>query len=139
MIAPRQARSTRQVFAIIGLTVAGAQALAGCADVSATAPPPAGPISSAAARPSASGRPHSETAHGPLSLDTPIEKLCAVPAAKAVLDQDLPGLTTRPEFGLFKSMSLKQLQPMSKGQLTRADLAKVKADLAALNTTTAAK
>ncbi len=96
-------------------------------------------MSAASAPPSPSARPHSETSHGPLSLNTPIEKLCAVPAAKAVLDQDLPGLTTRPEFGMFKSMSLKQLQPMSKGQLTDADLAKVKADLAALSTTTAAK
>ncbi len=68
----------------------------------------------------------------PLSVSTPIETICATPAGKAVLDRDLPGLTGRPEFDMFKAMSLKQLQPMSRGHITDADLAKVQADLAAL-------
>jgi hypothetical protein len=76
---------------------------------------------------------------GPLSLDTPIETICATPAGKAVLDHDLPGLTTRPEFAMFKSMTLKQLQPMSQGHITKAVLAKVEVDLQALNMSSAAK
>ncbi len=75
----------------------------------------------------------------PLSLDSSLEAICATPGGKAVLDRDLPGLTARPEFAMFKAMTLKQLQPMSRGHLTDADLAKVGADLAALNATTGGK
>jgi len=70
---------------------------------------------------------------GPLTVNTPIETICATPAGKAVLDRDLPGLTTRPEFPMFKGMTLKQIEPMSKGHITDAVLAQVQADLAALN------
>jgi hypothetical protein len=87
----------------------------------------------APAPPAAAPRPH------PLSLDSPIETICAVPAGKAVLDRDLPGLTTRPEFAMFKAMTLKQLKPMSRGHITDAVLAKVQADLAALSAGRAAK
>jgi hypothetical protein len=72
---------------------------------------------------------------GPLSLNSSLETICAAPGGKAVLDRDLPGLTARPEFAMFKAMTLKQLKPMSRGHLTDADLAKVEADLAALNAT----
>jgi hypothetical protein len=78
-------------------------------------------------------RPAAKTPPGPLSLNTPIEAICATPAGKAVLDRDLPGLTGRPEFDMFKAMTLKQLQPMSKGHITDAVLAKVAGDLAAVN------
>jgi len=70
---------------------------------------------------------------GPLSLSSSIEAICATPAGKAVLDRDLPGLTARPEFPMFKGMTLKQLEPMSKGHITDAVLAKVQADLKAVN------
>ena len=68
-----------------------------------------------------------------LDLDTPVARLCANPRAKAVLDTDLPGLTTRPEFPFFKSMSLNKLKKMSRGQMSDADLAKVQAELAHLD------
>lgn len=68
-----------------------------------------------------------------LDIDTPVFQLCADPRAKAVLDSDLPGLTTRPEFAFFKNMSLKTLKKMSRGQMTDADLAKVGAELARLS------
>jgi hypothetical protein len=68
-----------------------------------------------------------------LSLDTPVARLCANPRAKAVLDSDLPGLTTRPEFPFFKNMSLNTLRKMSRGQMSEADLAKVQAELAQLD------
>ena len=66
------------------------------------------------------------------SRNTPVEKLVADPAAVAVLNKDLPGLLTAPEFGMFKSMSLKQLQQASGGDLSMVDLDKTEADLQAL-------
>ena len=68
-----------------------------------------------------------------LDLNTPVSRLCANPRAKAVLDTDLPGLTARPEFPFFKSMSLNTLKKMSRGQMSDADLAKVQAELAQLD------
>jgi len=68
----------------------------------------------------------------PYSRNTPVEKLAADPAAVAVLNKDLPGLLTAPEFAIFKSMSLKQLQQASGGDLSEVDVAKAEADLQAL-------
>ncbi len=67
-----------------------------------------------------------------LTLDTPIEQIVAVPAGKAVLDKDLPGVTTHAMYDQFKSMSLKDLQPMSQGAITDEALKKVGEDLAAV-------
>ena len=61
-----------------------------------------------------------------------MEKLVSDPAAVAVLNKDLPGLLTAPEFAIFKSMSLKQLQRASGGDLSEVDVAKAEADLQAL-------
>jgi hypothetical protein len=66
------------------------------------------------------------------SRDTPVEKLMTDPAAVAVLNKDLPGLLTAPEFSMFKSMSLKQLQQASGGDLSMVDLDKTETDLQAL-------
>jgi hypothetical protein len=66
------------------------------------------------------------------SRNTPVEKLIADPAAVAVLNKDLPGLLTSPEFSMFKSMSLKQLQEASGGDLSMVDLDRAEADLQAL-------
>jgi len=66
-----------------------------------------------------------------LGLDTPIEQLIANDKTKAVLDARIPGLTSHPMLDQFKAMSLKQLAPMSGGQLTDAMLEGVAADLAA--------
>ena len=66
------------------------------------------------------------------SLDTPIEALVADPKAKAVLDADLPGVTTHPSYDMFKGMSLRAVQPMSGGKLTDEMLKKVETDLAAI-------
>ena len=69
---------------------------------------------------------------GKYSVETPLEIIIADPAGKAVLDRDLPGLTTHAMFDQFKSMSLKQLQPMSSGKITDDSLVKLSADLAAV-------
>lgn len=64
------------------------------------------------------------------SLDTPIETLVADAKAKAVLDADVPGLTTHAMYDQFKGMTLNQLAGMAPDQLTPEKLAKVKGDLA---------
>ncbi|WP_294331108.1 hypothetical protein [uncultured Sphingomonas sp.] len=66
------------------------------------------------------------------NLDTPIEALIADAKAKAVLDADLPGITTHPALDQFKAMSLHAVQPFSNGALTDEALAKVEKDLAAI-------
>ena len=71
-------------------------------------------------------------AQAALTLDTPIETIVANPAGKAVLDKDAPGLTTHAMYDQFKSMSLKDLAPMSQGKLDDAALKKIGDDLAAV-------
>ncbi|QNA86141.1 hypothetical protein G4G27_20760 [Sphingomonas sp. So64.6b] len=66
------------------------------------------------------------------TLDTPLADLVADPAAKAVLDKDLPGLTTLDGFDSFKGASLNQVVPFSNGALIPEKLAQVAADLAAI-------
>jgi len=66
-------------------------------------------------------------------LDTPIEQLVANEKAKAVLDADMPGLASHPQYEMFKAMSLKQLQPMSGGSITDEVLKKVETDLATVS------
>lgn len=63
---------------------------------------------------------------------SPIAQICAYPGGRQVLDQDLPGLTARPEYVFFSQMNLKSLQGMSHGQLKDDDIRKVAADLRAL-------
>jgi hypothetical protein len=67
------------------------------------------------------------------TLDTPIADIAASPEGKAVLDKDLPGLTSHPFYAAFKSKSLKALQPMSGGLIDDAALARAQADLAGLS------
>ena len=69
---------------------------------------------------------------GGYTRDTPVEKIAADPAAAAVLNKDLPGLLTDSNYSLFKTMSLKQLQAASGGDLSEADVDKAVADLQAL-------
>ncbi len=112
------------------LIAVGVVFLSGCASRTAQTPRP---MPAEFAKPAAAAPP------GPLTVNTSIEAICASPAGIAVLDRDLPGLTTRPEFPMFKAMTLKQIEPMSKGHITDAVLAKVAQDLAALNTQSAQK
>ena len=69
---------------------------------------------------------------GGYSLDTPIADLIAEPRAKAILDRDVPGMSDDPNLPKFQSLSLRKLAPLSGGQMTPALLAKVAADLAAI-------
>ena len=101
------------------IALIAAAALAGLAPaaVAQTAPAPAAAPTAAAAK---------------FNLDTPIEALVADPKAKAVLDADLPGVSTHPSYDMFKGMSLRAVQPMSNGKLTDEQLKKVETDLAAI-------
>ncbi|WP_448663080.1 hypothetical protein ACG3SL_21015 [Sphingomonas sp. CJ20] len=76
--------------------------------------------------------PTAPVAAAKFNLDTPVEALVADAKAKAVLDADLPGLTTHESYDMFKSMSLRELQPMSGGKLSDEVLKKVETDLAAI-------
>lgn len=67
------------------------------------------------------------------TLDTPIATLVADAQAKAVIDKDLPGLASHPQFENFKSMSLKDLAGFAPDKLTPEKLGKVQTDLAALH------
>ena len=60
---------------------------------------------------------------------TPVETLAADPAAAAVLNRDLPGLLTDPSYAFFKTMSLKQMQQASGGDLSVVDVNRTVADL----------
>ena len=68
-----------------------------------------------------------------LNLDTPIETIVADAKGKAVLEADVPGVTTHPSYEMFKGMSLNQLQSYAADKLTAPVLAKAAADLAAIH------
>ena len=63
------------------------------------------------------------------TLHTPVEMIAADPAAAAVLNRDLPGLLSDPSYPIFKTMSLKQMQDASGGDLSAVDVNKALADL----------
>lgn len=54
------------------------------------------------------------------NADTPVETLAANPAAKAILEKDVPSLLSHPSYDAIKGMSLRQIQPYSNGALTDA-------------------
>jgi hypothetical protein len=106
--------------ALIALSIATA-ATAQTAPAPAPAPAPATPAAPAA--PAAGAK---------FTLDTPLADIVADPAGKAVIDKDLPGLTSLEAFESFKGASLNQVVPFSNGALTPEKLAQVAADLAAI-------
>ena len=67
------------------------------------------------------------------NLDTPIGTLIADERSRAVLDKDLPGLSTDENLAKFKTMSLREFQPYTGGQLTDEMLEKVGADLSEIH------
>lgn len=72
-------------------------------------------------------------ADGKFTLDTPVETIVADAKGKAVLEANLPGITTHEHYEMFKAMSLKQIAGMAPDKLTPEALAKVEAGLATLN------
>lgn len=72
------------------------------------------------------------TATARLNLDTPVETIVADAAGKAVLEANLPGVTTHEHYEAFKSMGLRQIAGMAPAQLPAEVLAKIEAELAAI-------
>ena len=81
--------------------------------------------------PDASG-PAALPASTALTLDTPVERIAADPDGAAVLNKDIPGLLSDPNYPMFKGMNLKMLASLSGGRLDGQTLAETKADLDAL-------
>lgn len=67
------------------------------------------------------------------TLDTPIETLIANRRAKAVLDRDLPGLSSDKNLAQIRQLTLRRLAPLSGGRLSPTLLEKVGRDLAAID------
>ena len=65
-------------------------------------------------------------------LRCPIETIVADAAGKAVLDADLPGLSTHQYYEMFKSMSLRSLAKAYPDKLAPDAVAKTETDLAAI-------
>ena len=64
-----------------------------------------------------------------LCIDSPIRDLLANPAAVAVLDKDMPGMTSDPRLDMVKSMSMRQIARFPEAHLDDAKLARIEADL----------
>ena len=89
-------------------------------------------VAPGAALAQSSDAPAATTINAHYTLDTPIKDLIADPQAKAVLDKDLPGLSTDENLAKFEDKSLRQLQPLTGGQLTDDLMKQVGGDLAAI-------
>ena len=98
-----------------------------------------GGMAFAQSAPSPTPSPPQAQSPAPLTIDTPIEALVAVPSAKAVLDADIPGLTEHPMYGQFKGENLRVLATKFGGAISNKDLAKVQSDLASLPAATASR
>lgn len=68
----------------------------------------------------------------PFSLKTPIERIAADPAARAILERELPGFTTHPQYEQFKAMSLDALMAMFPNAVPRERAKAVDAALRAI-------
>ena len=66
------------------------------------------------------------------SASTPIGTLLDDAAAKAVLDKNVPGLTTNPQIEMARGMTLRDIQAYAAEQLTDTVLKQIDTDLAAL-------
>lgn len=66
------------------------------------------------------------------TADTDIGTLIDDPAAKAIIDKYIPGVTTSDQIDMARGMTLKSIQQYAPDTVTDAALAKVDADLAKL-------
>jgi hypothetical protein len=71
-------------------------------------------------------------ASGPPTVDWTVQDLLDNPAAKAVLDRDLPGAEDDPRLALVRSMTLRTVSQFPEAGIDAAKLAKIAADLAAI-------
>lgn len=73
-----------------------------------------------------------------LTLDVTIEQIANEPAGKAALDGHIPDVVAHDAYPTFKSMTLRQLQPLSKDLITDAKLALIESDIAHVRSTAVA-
>ena len=66
------------------------------------------------------------------TADTDIGTLLDDPAAKAIVEKYIPGLTTNPQVDMARAMTLKAVQAYAPDEVTDDRLAKIDADLAKL-------
>jgi len=72
------------------------------------------------------------TATAAFTIDMPIEALMADDRAKAAVSATIPDIDQHPAYEQFKAMSLTAVAPFSQGMITEEVLAKIAADLAAI-------
>jgi hypothetical protein len=127
----------------LALTLASVACTAGCADmrlpdvrmpdVRLPVVPGAASDSNGPPAPSPGQDPYATPrTKGPLSINSAISQIAASADGRDVLNRDMPGLLGRPEYPMFKMMSLKKVASMSNGQITKQALDKTAADLAAI-------
>lgn len=83
----------------------------------------------AQAQESAQTVPAAPAATAALNGDTPIEALMAKPETKALLLKYVPEIEGHGAYDAFKTMSLRQLQPLAGGIVTDEKIASLEADL----------
>ena len=66
------------------------------------------------------------------STDTELGVLLDNPAAKAIVEKHIPGMTTNDQVDMARAMTLKAVQQYSPDEVTDARLAAIDADLAKL-------
>lgn len=76
--------------------------------------------------------PTAPAAAAALTVDSPIQDLLANDQAKAVLEANLPGISTRPDLDSFKALTLAQVAPYSGGLVTDEVIKKIAEGLAAI-------
>ncbi len=62
--------------------------------------------------------------------ETPIAELLADPAAKAIIDARIPGLSDSPSLSMAAGMTLRAIQPMASDKITVPTLDAIDADFA---------
>lgn len=124
------------VNAFVGVAAAQAPVVSAATEPGQTSPPlAAGAVSVDMAMPDDLGAPlpgaaaPQKTNPRSLSINTPIVQIAGTVQGRAVLERDLPGLCERPEYVMFKGMSLTTLAGMSHGRIGPAKLDQVQADL----------
>ena len=90
------------------------------------------PVVAFAAEPSPPAAAKATTAYS--VEDTDIGTLLDDPAARAILDKQIPGMTTNPQIEMARSFTLRQIQQFAADQVTDEVLAKIDADFKALGT-----
>jgi len=66
------------------------------------------------------------------TTDTPIGDLLDNPAAKAIIEKNIPGMTSNDQIDMARGMSLRAIQAYAPDDVTDARLAAIDADLAKL-------